>query len=61
MAAQKVGTELAVVSMEHLEKQMVVFKERLEEFARKHKRDINRDPEFRARFQAMTASIGAAA
>ncbi len=52
------GGELAVVTLEHLTKQMAVFKERLEEFAVKHKSQINKNPEFRAMFQSMTASVG---
>jgi ESCRT-II complex subunit VPS22 len=56
--AVKVGSELVVVSVEHLQKQMAVFKDKLEEFARKHKKDINKNPEFRSKFQAMTTSIG---
>lgn len=46
------------MSMDHLTRQMAVFKERLEEFAVKHKSQINKNPEFRSKFQSMTASIG---
>ena len=53
VAAQVVGDE-----MKHLEEQMTRFKSSLEEFARKHKDAINRDPEFRRQFQQMTTSIG---
>ena len=57
-AAVKVGSEVTTVSAEHLHSQMAGFKEKLEDCARKHKRAINKDPEFRSRFQQMTSSIG---
>lgn len=38
--------------------QLSSFKQNLEMFARKHKKEINRDPEFRRHFQQMCASIG---
>jgi len=34
------------------------FREKLEEFARKHKQDIIRNPDFRSKFNAMCSSIG---
>lgn len=37
---------------------MEVFKTNLEEFARKHKKDIRKDPKFRAHFQRMCTNIG---
>lgn len=37
---------------------MEVFKTNLEEFARKHKKDIRKDPKFRAHFQRMCNNIG---
>jgi ESCRT-II complex subunit VPS22 len=41
-----------------MQEQLRVFKENLETFARKHKKDINKNPELRKHFQAMCASIG---
>ena len=38
--------------------QLQLFKESLELFARKYKRDIRKNPEFRQHFQVMCASIG---
>ena len=35
-----------------------MFKRNLEEFARKYRADIRRDPQFRAQFHAMCANIG---
>lgn len=37
---------------------MTMFKTKLEEFAVKHKNEIRKDPEFRARFHQMCANIG---
>ena len=39
-------------------KQMETFKGYLEDFAAKHKNDIKKNPEFRAQFQEMCASVG---
>jgi len=38
--------------------QLIVFKQNLEEFAKKYKKDINKDPEFRRYFQDMCSKIG---
>lgn len=56
--AKAAGEVLAGEEMKHMEAQVVVFKSALEDFARKHKGEINRDPEFRRHFQQMTSSIG---
>lgn len=37
---------------------MGLFKRNLEDFARKYRQDIRKDPAFRAQFQAMCANIG---
>jgi ESCRT-II complex subunit VPS22 len=37
---------------------LATFKENLEEFAKKHKKDINKNPHFRAQFQKMCAKVG---
>jgi ESCRT-II complex subunit VPS22 len=39
-------------------KQIETFRSNLEEFAREHKSEIKKDPEFRRHFQEMCASIG---
>ena len=41
-----------------MSKQMETFKTYLEDFTTKHKDDIRKDPEFRAQFQEMCASVG---
>jgi ESCRT-II complex subunit VPS22 len=35
-----------------------IFKEKLEDFARKHKAEIIKNPEFRSQFNAMCSSVG---
>lgn len=52
------GNELDKVQMEQMKKQLIVFKEKLESFAVKHKNDINKDPVLRKRFHEMCNSIG---
>lgn len=37
---------------------MEKFKVHLEEFAKKHRQDIQKDPQFRAQFQKMCSTIG---
>lgn len=41
-----------------MQEQVALFKSRLEEFSRKHKKDINSDPTFRYEFAKLTSSIG---
>jgi ESCRT-II complex subunit VPS22 len=55
---KKVGTELEAIRMKHMEEQLEVFKNNLEAFALKYKKDINKNPEFRRQFQLMCQSIG---
>ena len=52
------GSNANEVTMRHMEEQMVIFKERLEAFALKYKKDVAKDPEFRRDFQRMCARIG---
>lgn len=52
----------AAVTAEHLrqmKQQFETFKSNLEQFAIRHKKEIQQDPSFRAQFHAMCASIGA--
>ncbi|RIB17035.1 hypothetical protein C2G38_1466134 [Gigaspora rosea] len=44
--------------MQQLRDQLQVFKTNLEEFARKYRKDIRKNPMFRARFQKMCSNIG---
>jgi len=57
-AYQDRGQEITEANTDHMQKQMKLFKEKLEEFAVKHKSQINKDPEFRSKFQKMCAKIG---
>ena len=41
-----------------MSKQMETFKGHLEDFTAKHKDEIRKNPEFRAQFQEMCASVG---
>ena len=44
-------TELQESSFQAMSNQMETFRQNLEEFARDHKDDIKKDPEFRKHFQ----------
>ena len=55
---QEKGAELAADELQHMVKQMNIFKQNLEEFAVKHKKDLKKNPEFRAFFQQMCAQVG---
>lgn len=57
-AAEAVGSQLAENRAKHIEEQLGAFKTHLETFARKHRKEINKDPEFRRAFAKMTKSIG---
>merc|ERR1712110_455413 len=50
--------ELQESSFQAMSCQMETFRQKLEEFARTHKDEIKKDPEFRQHFQEMCASIG---
>lgn len=55
---RKVGSQLTEQEVAKMGEQLETFRRQLESFARKYKRDINRDPAFRAHFQTMCSSIG---
>jgi len=57
-AFQEKGAALTEANMAHMQEQLAIFRRNLEVFAEKHKRQINRDPEFRDKFQRMCAKIG---
>ena len=50
------GSELAAVQLQELSSQLGNFQQNLESFAREHKQEIKRDPEFRRHFQVYTGS-----
>ena len=52
------ATELAENQLKELSGQLTTFQTNLETFARDHKQEIKKDPEFRRHFQEMCASIG---
>lgn len=52
------GNEIAEDQMAQMSKQLVVFQDKLGEFAGKYKNEIRKDPQFRRQFQEMCASIG---
>nr|CAG8541582.1 6971_t:CDS:2 [Entrophospora candida] len=55
---QKVGITIAEAQMSQLKQQLQLFKTNLEEFARKYRKDIRKDPLFRTHFQRMCTNIG---
>lgn len=54
----RVGEQLAKQQLEQLQQQMQTFKQNLNDFAIKYRKDIKRDPNFRKHFQTMCAAIG---
>ncbi|KAI2803775.1 hypothetical protein RDWZM_001881 [Blomia tropicalis] len=52
------SAEIAKEQLTKLSQQMEVFREKLQEFAIKHKKDIRKDPNFRRAFQTMCANVG---
>jgi ESCRT-II complex subunit VPS22 len=52
------GADVEGVRMAQMQERLKFFRESLEEFARKHKKDINKNPEFRHRFSQMCVKIG---
>ncbi|KAF9364559.1 ESCRT-II subunit protein snf8 [Mortierella sp. NVP85] len=55
---QRVGQTMNDSQLEQLRGQMETFRTNLENFARLHRKDIQRDPVFRMHFQKMCANIG---
>ncbi|CEP18605.1 hypothetical protein [Parasitella parasitica] len=55
---QQIGDSIAAKELEQLQSQMEVFKTNLQDFAQKHRKDIRKDPTFRAHFQRMCTNIG---
>jgi len=52
------GEKIQNEEFAHMEAQFEKFKERLEHFAKNHRAEIQKNPEFRRQFQSMCASIG---
>ncbi|KAJ3017111.1 ESCRT-II subunit protein snf8 [Thoreauomyces humboldtii] len=55
---QRAGEALSQSQLEQLKSQLAIFKSHLEDFARKYRKDIKRDPKFRMHFQRMCTNIG---
>lgn len=52
------GENVAKIRTDLMKEQLSTFRSQLEEFARKHKNDIKKNPAFRAQFHAMCAKCG---
>ncbi|UXI21193.1 putative oxidoreductase [Sarcoptes scabiei] len=55
---QEMSATLAKEQLEKLSQQFEVFRDKLQNFAIDHKKDIKKNPEFRRAFQKMCANIG---
>ncbi|KAJ3061774.1 ESCRT-II subunit protein snf8 [Podochytrium sp. JEL0797] len=55
---ERIGSELNQQQLQQLRQQLGVFKENLEAFSIKYRTEIRSNPQFRAHFQSMCASIG---
>ncbi|KAI8822144.1 EAP30/Vps36 family-domain-containing protein [Fimicolochytrium jonesii] len=55
---QRAGEALSNQQLEQLKTQLTLFKTNLEDFAKKYRKDIKRDPKFRMHFQRMCTNIG---
>ncbi|KAF9113228.1 Vacuolar protein sorting-associated protein SNF8 [Mortierella sp. AM989] len=55
---QRVGQTISDNQLEQLNSQLETFRAKLENFARQHRKDIQKDPVFRMHFQKMCANIG---
>ncbi|OAY68050.1 vacuolar protein sorting-associated protein 22 homolog 1 [Ananas comosus] len=53
-----VGENVAKIRADLMKEQLATFRSHLEEFARKHKNDIRKNPTFRAQFHEMCAKVG---
>ncbi|KAJ1693159.1 hypothetical protein LUZ63_009857 [Rhynchospora breviuscula] len=53
-----VGEHVAKVRTDLMKEQLATFRTQLEDFARKHKNDIKKNPTFRAQFHEMCAKVG---
>eukprot|EP01132_Coremiostelium_polycephalum_P005652 gene5652-7037_t len=55
---QNISEQITTENVKKIKEQLQTFKENLEEFAIKHKKDITKNPEFRKHFQDMCNMIG---
>lgn len=52
------GQQISAETARQMKQQLELFKQNLEQFAIAHKKEIQKDPAFRAKFHTMCASIG---
>jgi ESCRT-II complex subunit VPS22 len=58
-ARQRARAQLAVCAWAlHAVREQYLLQDRLEEFARKHKAEIIKNPDFRSKFNSMCTAIG---
>ena len=55
---EKRGEALEAKSMEHMQKQLEIFRTRLEQFAKEHRDEIKKNPVFRQQFREMCGKVG---
>lgn len=53
-----IGENVAKIRTDLMKEQLATFRSQLEDFARKHKNDIRKNPTFRAQFHDMCAKVG---
>lgn len=56
--AAEIGKAMRAERTEHIKEQLQTFRKHLEEFADKHRAQINKDPEFRKQFVRMAKTVG---
>ncbi|XP_051135313.1 vacuolar protein sorting-associated protein 22 homolog 1 [Andrographis paniculata] len=55
---RRLGENVAKLRTDLMKEQLTTFRSQLEDFARKHKNDIRKNPAFRAQFHEMCAKVG---
>ncbi|XP_042406458.1 vacuolar protein sorting-associated protein 22 homolog 1-like isoform X2 [Zingiber officinale] len=55
---RQVGENVARIRTDLMKEQLTTFRSQLEEFARKHKNDIRKNPVFRSQFHEMCSKVG---
>jgi len=55
---RELGENVATIRKDLMKEQLATFRAQLEEFARKHKNDIKKNPAFRSQFHEMCAKVG---
>uniref|UniRef100_A0A9I9EDC6 Vacuolar protein sorting-associated protein n=1 Tax=Cucumis melo TaxID=3656 RepID=A0A9I9EDC6_CUCME len=55
---RQLGENVAKLRTDMMKEQLSTFRSQLEDFARKHKKDISKNPAFRSQFHEMCAKVG---